>query len=324
MHKLKGNSQTGQLVPPSGAFAEAIAKAIDFALLEIERAAIEQKLSYHTANHAKAVRRRARIIFKALLPFASEILERPVSSNYLCRLSHLIDICAIAHDLVQEFIDNSDIHAPRRRKTGISEAATIAKLFNFMDELDRQFSDTNSGHHTIFSPWDKQIIKESIEATICLPDPASGELYQPALYDSEKPVSLPGRVIALADLGCLGMEGIAAYRQEGRLIVLEENPDIISNLRGREFSLLENTRQRLLKRCHFQLRFAKSRKARFVQEVGGLPAAAIAVLKPDIFKYLTAETIATLEAMTPTNKDTSLEELIEFFDLKSAIASPSG
>jgi hypothetical protein len=319
MHRLNKNSQA--LMPPPGAFAEAVAKAIDFALREIEREAIEQKLNYHTSAHAKAVRHRARIIFQALLPFTSEILPPPVPPNYFQRLPHLIDLCAIAHDLVQEFIKDGNLHAPRRREIGISEAATIVKLFNFFDELEYQFCQENSGYHAIFNCWERQTIKETIEATICLPDPASGELYQPALYNLERPVSLPGRIIALADLGCLGMEGIDAYRREGKLIVLEENPDIIPILQAGEPSLLENARQRLLKRCHFQLRFARSRKARFVKEVAGLPELAIAVLKRDVFKYLTSETIAALEALTPTSEDTSLEELIDFFALKSAIAS---
>lgn len=323
MHELKANPQTEQLIPPPGVFEAAVAKAINFALLEIERKAIEQQLKYHTATHAKAVRRRARIIFQALLPFANEIIQPPVPPDYLRRLPYLIDLCAVAHDLVQEFINDSELHAPRRREIGISEAATIVKLFNFFDELNQFHYHKNSQCQTIFSHWDKEIIRESIEATICLIDSSSGELYQPALYDLEKPVSLPGRIIALADLGCLGMEGIASYRQEVKLIILEENPDIIPILQSGEPSLLENVRQRLLKRCHFQMCFARSRRARFVQEVAGLPESAIDALKTDVFKYLNSETIATLEAITPTSEDTSLEELIEFFALESDLKAES-
>jgi len=138
-------------------------------------------------------------------------------------------------------------------------------------------------------------------------------------------------VLALADLGALGIEGIEAYNQEGSLIFLEENPDIVSvifhpenqkylsNFETSEQAKqepYENVRQRLLKRARFQVDFAKGRLKRFDREVASLPEDAIYKLKIHVFKYLNLETIQEIELTTPTKNDTTLKELIEFFRLE--------
>ncbi|MGK7894128.1 MAG: hypothetical protein AB4372_11010 [Xenococcus sp. (in: cyanobacteria)] len=144
----------------------------------------------------------------------------------------------------------------------------------------------------------------------------------------DKKISLPARIIALADLGSLGIEGIEAYCQEGSLIFLEENPDVVPFILNEEYQnrpkLSESLRQRLLQRARFQIDFARGRKARFMREVEGLPVGAISILRNKVFKYLNKDTIEKIESITPTTKDTTLEKLVEFFDLKKLVyrASP--
>jgi hypothetical protein len=61
--------------------------------------------------------------------------------------------------------------------------------------------------------------------------------------------------------------------------------------------------------------FAKSRLKRFRQEILGLPEEAIAALT-DMFGYLTPATIETIETLTPTDEETSLQEMLEFFEFE--------
>jgi hypothetical protein len=298
-----------KLAQQSHRFQDAVNQAIDFAFSEIEKETVAKQLYYHTYHHACDVRRRANVIFEALLPFMNDIFKRNVSDRYLTRLKSLINLCAVAHDFVQEFIPDVTPHTSRKRESGVNEEATASKLIDYLDSLERQ---EKKG---IFTKSDKDVIRESVLATICRYDAAQGDLYQPRLHAAEQAVSLPARILALADLGGLGMEGIDYYLKEGRLITLEENPDIISIVLHEEQALFDNLRQRLLQRAHFQVNLARGRESRFMREVAGLPAAAIAVLKNNIFRYLTPETIATLEALIPTADDTPLQILIEFFEL---------
>lgn len=316
-------------------FEEAVKRVINFALLEIQKEAEQKQLYYHTCDHARAVKRRADIIFKTIAPFWQEALESNMAPDYLKRTKHLIDISAIAHDLVQEFIPNANPHTSRQRESGVSEAATIAKLIDYIEDLNRQFCCQNSNNSALFTESDIQTIREAIKATVCAYDYSDHSIYQPDLYNRDQKLSLPARIIALADLGSLGMDGIEVYQREGSLLFLEDNLDIItiilnqatqnlgSNSTGKtqeQQELYENLRQRLIKRARFQINFAKGRESRFIRELESFPFGAISILKNQVFKYLNKDTIQILESITPTADETSLEELIEFFGLKKLVS----
>ena len=311
------NLKTENLTRLAGSFEEAVTMVKDFALLEIQKQSKQKKLYYHTSAHAYAVQKRARIIFQAIEPFVTT-----TSKTSLTRLKHLIDICAISHDMVQEFIPGTDSNTFRRRKPGISEAATISKLINYIKSIKIK-SINQEKTNIFFTDSDLQIIQESIEATICLYDFADNSMYQPALYSTNKKVSLPAHIIALADLGSLGIEGIEAYAQEGNLIFLEENPDIISIILNKEYisqpELAKKLKHRLLKKAKFQVNFARGREARFMREVRGLPVEAISILRNEVFRFLNKDTIKKIESIIPHTDDTKLEELIDFFDLPRLI-----
>ena len=118
------------------------------------------------------------------------------------------------------------------------------------------------------------------------------------------------------------------YNQEGSLIVLEENLDLIPlildgtiySLKSNNFELYQNIQKRLLNRCRFQVNFAKSRAVRLEREIADFPAGAISALH-EVFKYLNQTTIAEVEAKTPTNEDTTLEVLLQFFEFEQYINS---
>ena len=303
-----------------GSFAEAVTMVKNFALLEIQRESQQKQLYYHNCAHAYAVQQRAEIIFQAIQPF-----EPKTNQTSLVRIKHLIDLCALSHDMVQEFLPNTKLYTPRKRHPGVSETATISKLINYIESLKLKSINPRVNNPIFFTDLDLQIIRESIAATICLYDCEDNSIYQPYLYSTGKQISLPARIIALADLGSLGIEGIEAYLQEGSLIFLEENPDIVPIILNEDYKerseLSENLRQRLLQRARFQLNFARGREARFMREVEGLPVGAIPILRNKVFKYLNKDTIATIESITPTKDDTRLEKLVDFFDLKKLVLS---
>ncbi|WP_016953678.1 hypothetical protein [Anabaena sp. PCC 7108] len=301
-------------------FTETVARVNQFVLAEFEREITEKQLYYHTKEHLMAVQQRSQLIFEVIRPYLSADVET------IKRMELLLGVCAIAHDLVQIFTPHQS-HTSRRREAGVSENATIEKIFAYIQILNQQISVSNSHSTAFFTDADLAIIQESITATICDYDTTEQAIYQPALYNENQPISPVACIIALADIGSLGMEGIAAYNREGSLLFLEENPDIIPIIKNQQMrtlftdnpELYENIRQRLLRRAKFQIHFAKSRLNRLAFELTPLPTAAIFSLTQEVFKYLNLETIKEIEATTPTDIETSLEILIKFFEFEQLI-----
>lgn len=303
-------------------FAEVVAIVTDFVLGEFDREIIEKQLYYHTRDHINGVRQRAKLIFQTIYQG-----ENHQTSQNLARLQVLLDLCALAHDLVQVFLPQTEPHTSRRREVGVSETLTVQKLCNYINELNDRLREFQVDESLLFSKADLSIIEEAILATICIYDPSEQSIYQPALYEPNQNLSAIARILALADIGALGIEGITAYNQEGSLLFLEENPDIIpiiyegdrENLALKNPQLYENIRQRLLKRCRFQVNFARSRLRRYSQEIVAFSPEAILLLNQHVFKYLNAETIQQIIAETPTDENTSMEVLLSFLNLKEFI-----
>lgn len=324
--RIVENAQLESSQPIPKNFEQAVSMIKEFAFAEVEKEAQKKQLYFHNYAHAEAVRRRAEIIFNAIEPFWHKICDRSSSCDSK-RAKYLIDICAASHDMVQEFLPLKSPQTARQRESGVSENATISKLINYIENLNQKFIAENPELPPLFTQADLEIIRKSISATICLFDSNDNSIYQPDLYNSEQQIALNARIIALADIGGLGIDGIPAYFQEGSLILLEENPDIIPLIKDflsktnsrNDDEAYENLRQRLLKRTKFQISFAKGRYARLNKELEGLPQEVVSVLKEKVFKYLNEQTIQQIEALTPTADDTSLKKLIEFFKLDKYI-----
>ncbi|MEP0857565.1 hypothetical protein [Trichocoleus sp. DQ-U1] len=325
--KLPDRSEENLEQVPS-TFASAIARVKDFALQEFEREIARSQLYYHTCEHISGVQRRAKIIFQAIRPDWEVSIKDNAAPDYIARMQLLLDICATAHDMLQIFVHQTQPHQSRRRETGVSETATIEKLFEYINTLNQQQCEQHVNNPARFTDADLLVIRDAIEATICIYEPSEQTIYQPALYDASKPISPIARIIALADIGALGMEGVAAYEQEGSLLFLEENPDVIPILFNQEIKTLasdnpelyENIRQRLLKRARFQVSFAKSRLNRYTYEIEGLPGDTSKALIYNTFKCLNMTTIQEIELTTPTAENTPLEVLIAFFKLEHYIS----
>jgi hypothetical protein len=311
-----GSTSVESLDPLSHPFVSAIAHVKTNVLQAFDCEVAKKQLCYHTRDHIEGVQRRAQQIFQVVYP-DSHLSEAST------RLSLLLDLCAVAHDMVQIFTPQTELHTSRRRAAGISETATIESLFTYISDANSLTSPLVASAQ--FTENDLQIIREAIAATICDYDPIEQAIYQPALYQQEPTISPVARILALADIGSLAMEGIEAYNLEGRLLFLEENPDIgvlfnqgkLDTLASDDFVLYENIRQRLLRRARFQVNFAKSRLKRLPQELEGFSAEVTENLIQEVFQHLTPATIKMIEMSTPTAADVSLETLIDFFDLKA-------
>ncbi|MGL4884344.1 MAG: hypothetical protein ACRC8K_25310, partial [Waterburya sp.] len=211
-------------------FAETVQLVEDYVRAEIAQETKDKQLYYHTLDHALAVKRRANLIFQGIKP----VLQASQSLEELQRLESLIALCAVAHDMVQEFVAKTETYKPRQRIPGVSETATANKLIQYLRDLNQNLA-TDVKPTILFSDQDLKIIEDAIAATICARDPLAGKvsysfspysIYQPYLYKSQTKISLVGNVIALADLGTLGIEGIKPYLQEGILVFIEDNLDL--------------------------------------------------------------------------------------------------
>ncbi|BAU13359.1 hypothetical protein LEP3755_38980 [Leptolyngbya sp. NIES-3755] len=279
-----------------------------FSLQEFDRQIASHQLYYHTRDHIAHVQRRSQFIF--------ETIRTDLTAAEIDQLDRLLDLCVVAHDMIQVFEAQPQPHTARQRSRGISEAATIDHLLDYIDSVC-------SG---TFTESDRAIIRTAINATICGYDPEQQAIYQPALDDPN--LSIVARILALADLGALGIDGIEMYNREGSLLFLEENLDVVPLLISGEIkqleatnpALAENIRQRLLKRCRFQVSLAKSRLARFEHEIEGFPKNAIEKLHQKVFKYLNIETIRELEKTTPISDRSSLDLLLKFYNFEQYLS----
>ena len=309
-------------------FAETVRLVEDYVQEEIVKETSEKQLYYHTLNHAKSVKRRSNLIFEHLKP----VLAADYSPERLDRLNCLIDLSATSHDMVQEFALAEKPSQPRKHLVGASETATADKVIEYAKNLARELSANNVEPEVLFSDLDLAIIQDAILATICDRDPQAGtvcysfstySIYQPYLYNRQPKISLAGSIIALADLGALGIDGIRAYIRDGILIFLEDNLDLQAFVRCNDgqssldlsASKCDCLRTRLLGMNLFMVNLAKERFARLEPELADFTPEMATILKEQVFTHLNSETIALLTAIIPTAQNTTLKQLIDFYNL---------
>jgi hypothetical protein len=303
--------------------AESIEQIKQFALQKFDREIVQKQLYYHTRDHVENVRRRTDEVFRAVFFDETTDSTQPSSPEYRTKL--LLDLCAAAHDMVQIFLPQAEVHATRQRQPGVSERATIEHLLAYINDLNHQLRATYDLDDAVQITDDEiQLIRVAIATTVCAYDPIDQAIYQPGLDDASPDLPIVARILALADIGALGMEGIQSYHQEGSLLFLEENLDLIPLLLDRRIdsialddpALYENLRQRLLKRCRFQVNFAKSRLKRFKHEIAGFTEPGSFRRIQNVFYFMTPEIIQEVEALTPIDEETSLPDLLDFFQFE--------
>jgi hypothetical protein len=293
----------------STCFDLSVDKVVEFMRDRIAAEAHVKQLYLHNLGHAAGVLRRAELIFSTVRPFWH--LPEPEIERW----HRLLKIGAISHNVVQLFWPSFQIYAPRRRQISMSKIATTQLLFDFIDQLNQQISLSSAR----FTGADKAVLHQVIQATICTYNERDKAIFQPELYENPD-LSPVARIIALADLGTLGIDGINAFNQAASLKFLEENPDTISVLRVKHpqevttSEHLTSIRERLLKLARFQVQLAHSRLNRTLDECSGLPSEALPELETHVFKYLIADTVDIIEHTTPTDNDTDINTLLAFFN----------
>ncbi len=285
-------------VPNSLTFQNLLLQVEDRILADFDLEIAQKQLVYHNRYHVNAVRSRAGRLFEAIAP------QLDLSQEALRRMRGILDLCAMAHDAVQIFAAESQPDAGRRRDPGVSEAATFERLASHIRDLQETLPAAGDGR---FTENEVQAIREAIEATVVHYDSSEKMIYQPALHQVSPPRFVIAHLLALADFGSLGLEGIESFNEEGRLLFLEENPDATGKAD-------DDLRRRLLERARFQVRFARSRLEHLERELVGLPVAALPAVR-EAFSHLTEETVHTIEATTPTNYEATLPQLLTFFRL---------
>jgi len=312
-------------------FAETVQLVENYVQAEIRQETKDKQLFYHSLDHALAVKSRASSIFQAIKSF----LAQEISAAELKRLEDLINLSALAHDMVQLFDPSTPVNQSRKRLTGLSETETANKLLKYIQDLNRQLTTSDPTSAILFSDRDQQIIQDAIAATVCQHNSqvdiandtfSAPSIYQPYLYQSQPKISIVGSIIALADLGTLGMEGADQYIQDGILIFLEDNPNyegLIMDCNSQKYEPKTGcdlpdknlVRNKLLTMAQFMVSFAHDRKARFEWEISGFSPQVRQTLRDQVFIYLSQETISQIEAVIPTHQNASLAELIDFFYL---------
>ncbi|HHP7231875.1 MAG TPA: hypothetical protein ACFCUY_13585 [Xenococcaceae cyanobacterium] len=290
-------------------FAQTVQLIERYVIQEVQQETQNKQLYYHTVEHALAVKRRANSIFNAIYP----LLEPKLNCLTRQRTQGLINIAAVAHDMVQEFMPSATTTSPRQRPKGASETATIIKLTNYIQQLNQKLLQANHSPLIGISDPELGIIQEAIAATICHSGLFEYSLYQSDLYN-KKDLSLVAKTIALADLGTLGMDGVEAYIREGILIFLENNLDIAAffNSQPKPQKIPLNLKSRILHTTNFVVNFAKERNARFELEIHSFNPAIKVILKNNLFKYLNSENLAHIIELLPTSNNISLEKLLIF------------
>jgi hypothetical protein len=296
-------------------FAETVVLVENYVLEEIKRETQRKQLYYHTVEHAFAVKRRAKTIFKSI--DTHSLAHREEIDIY--RLEGSIDICAIAHDMIQEFKPSLP-GISRKRHFGIGETATIDKLIEYLESLNRQFLADNLDRDVMFTDEDLQIIRESIAATACSYDLNNNSIYQPYLYQTQSSSSLVPKIIALADLGTLGMDGIKAYLQDSILLFAEDNPDLAHFILNRQpltaSRLSKHDWQlKLAEMTDSIVKFARERYWRFEIEISSFSQRDRTILRDRVFPYLTTETIEQIENLMPRDYNFNPVELLNLFTI---------
>jgi hypothetical protein len=303
-------------------FTEIVQLVENYLQSEIVQETKDKQLYYHNFSHALAVRRRANSIFQAIKP----VLMENYSLQELARLESLISICGLAHDMVQVF-EPTPPNLSRKRLSGSSETETANKLLRYIQNLNQAVAREKLDASCLFSDREQQIIHDAIIATICVFDPQGStaeasffdySIYQPYLYDSQTKISIVGSIIALADLGALGMDGVEAHIHDGILVFLEDNPhlqDLVLNCHypNSPSPSQDGTYAKLLAMTRFIVDFAHERKARFEQEIAGFMPQMRQILRNQVFIYLNQASIDQITILVPNQSSASFSELISFF-----------
>lgn len=263
-----------------------------------ERCEGKDSLDYHNTRHTEKVVRRSCAILAAIYEADKTVLDE--------RRLRLGAFAAAWHDVVQncridEAADGAFTRRMRKCFTRENEAASAEEAIQYMREK-------GGG---AFRPEDEETVRRAILATVPAADFKEGTMVQENLAPESDVLA---RAVALADLGCAGMDGTKEFIEEGNAVFREDAIDIRDALRSPE-NISEEQKsfftQRMLAWSRMQEKFAAGRKALFEAELGGLSEEARRAVRALFDKF--DESIEGAHAKTEERKKMTFEDLIRDF-----------
>ena len=258
---IEGGEGNEHVLSALEAAAEAVERGKREALQRIEERFGERGdfRDYHNARHTESVIRRARGLFSAIRAADAAALDE--------RRARLGELAAAWHDAVQDCridiaADGAFTRKTRRCFTGANEAASAEEAIRYMREA------------RAFLPEDEEDVRRAILATVPKPALEQGTVAQAHLSGDS---AIVARVVALADLGCAGMDGPEEFIREGNAVFREDTVDLRAALQDAGSISDEQKaffKARMLAWSEGQETFALGRKALFDAELGNLSEAA--------------------------------------------------
>ena len=338
-----------------GSFAETVQLVENYVKEEIVKETENKQLFYHTLRHALAVKRRASRIFEAIEPTlkqskTADELARLKSLVGLSAIAHdLVQVFVTNQEKHQPRRHPVGVSETAAADKLIEYIQNLNRQLSSY-ELDASFlfkdTDIDIVRDAILATiCDRDPLAGQADYSF-----SPHSIYQPYLYDPQPKISIISSIIAIADLGALAMDGIKPYIQDGILIFIEDNLDLKDLiLNGEVTASLPSDRpkgndktelkapglnnptihlelncldldgdlikKRLITMTRFMVNLAKERFARLELEIAGFTPQARQILTQTVFTHLNAENIEEIEMIVPTDEETSLSELINFFHL---------
>lgn len=233
---------------------------------EFEDPTSENRLAYHSLTHTKGVIKRTTQILKAIQ------LANPKANIITPRDIGLGKIAAACHDTVQHWYvtslaDQSGVVINKRKRLfGDNERKSADVAEAYMEAVEYQLP-------VVFTPEDKQTVREAILLTIPTFDKELGTVTHPEFYKLKD--NLVAQAVALGDLGGGGMEGARTARWEADTLFLEDNMSFTTYRNtyktlpagSRSMVLEEIYHKHMLAWLDSQLRFIQGRQKLLRQDV---------------------------------------------------------
>lgn len=218
-------------------------------------------LTFHGPDHTRNVIRRVEVITEALLT------SQDISKSQ----AQLARVAAAFHDVVQNSIIEPDPSDPailkRKRATGENENLSADEAVNFMvQENARLAEERGEQDYYLFTAQDVAIVREAIKATTPGWDPEAQTVVQPHLKDAVSKVSY---ILALADIGNVGIDGKEAAVRDNDQLFLEENVDVLQALQNGNIDAEKQEwyKDRLNSSLAGQIKFIEGRQKLFDSEI---------------------------------------------------------
>lgn len=273
-------------------------------------------LTFHGSDHTRNVVRRVGVIAEALLT------SQDISKSQ----AQLARVAAAFHDVVQNSTIEPDPSDPailkRKRATGENENLSADEAVNFMvQENARLAEERGEEDYYLFTAQDVAVVREAIKATTPGWDPEAQTVVQPHLKDAVSKVSY---ILALADIGNVGIDGKEAAVRDNDQLFLEENVDVLRAIQDGNIDAEKQQwyKDRLNGSLASQIKFIEGRQKLFNGEVGIFSSWSQRLLTEEVFTKFD-EAIAEAKARLAARSKMPPSEVVQDLVATAGITTQS-